>query len=109
MKHLLFYFVETTLITFLLWSGLFLAVNALKRMGYTLRLRRIVPVVIWIGIATIDVIMSEALGPEFTLHYYLGIWILIGGGALWLVAVTRQAAASFRSRNAKPIPRAAED
>jgi hypothetical protein len=105
-KHLLFYFAETTLITGLAWLGLRLAVNGLARAGVSLRPRwtQVIPA-LWLFIACINASMSELIGPEFTLHYYFGIWTLMGGAALWTIVLARQGLISVRARFARK-PRA---
>jgi peptidoglycan/LPS O-acetylase OafA/YrhL len=98
-KHLLFYCAETTLITIMVLLGMLLAVSALKRVGVSIRPRWTMTIAgLWIAIACIDAVMSESIGPEFTLHYYFGIWTAVGGGVLWLVVGLRQGAISLKGR-----------
>jgi hypothetical protein len=98
-RHLPFYCIEATLITLLVWLGLFLAVNGGQRMGVAIRPRWTVTIAaLWIAIACTGAVLSEMIGPEFTLHYYFGIWTLIGGSALWLVAWAHRGGASLRDR-----------
>ena len=103
-RHLPFYLVEVTFITFLAWLGLFLAVRALRRRGVALWPRWTATIAImWTALACVDVLMREVIGPEFTLHYYFGIWTLLSGGALWLAVWLRQFAATLRGRLANGI------
>ena len=98
-RHLPVYLVEATLISALAWVGLLLAVNALRRLDIDVKPRwGLILTPLWLAVAAIALIMSELIGPEFTLHYYFGIWTLLGGGALWLAVWIRQFAASMRGR-----------
>lgn len=95
-RHFAFYAIESAVIVAAVWFGVLLAANALRRVGVPIRVRWIATVWLWLAVWALDALLSEALGPEFTLHYYLGIWTFIGGALLWLVIVTRQGVAGIR-------------
>jgi len=108
-KHLVFYALETTLITGMMWVGLWFAVRALRRMGVPVRLKLVVPVLGWLVIAAIDTVMSEWLGPEFTLLYHFGIWTLVGGFGLWLITTVRFGLTAIRARAGSRMASPAEN
>jgi hypothetical protein len=104
-RHFLFYLSETTFITFMVWLGLFLGVNALRRTGIAIRPRwTIILGTLWVAIACIDAVMSERIGPEFTLHVHFGIWMLVGGGVCWIVVWLRQGTTSLQQRIVRRAP-----
>jgi hypothetical protein len=100
-QHLVFYCIEATLITSMAWLGLFIAVNGMQRAGIAIHPRWTVAIAgLWIAVACTDALMSEMIGPEFTFHYYFGIWTMIGGAALWLALWIRQGTSLLLARAA---------
>jgi hypothetical protein len=97
-KHVLFYAAEATIITLLLCTGVLLASRALRRLNVTVQLHWSVPVALWILIIGVDMLFSQMIGPEFTLHYYFGLWTLIGGCIFWLMTFGRDMALSLQNR-----------
>jgi hypothetical protein len=98
-QHLLFYVVETTFITLMLCIGVFVAMHALRRLGMAVRLSWSVPIALWILIACVDVLFSEMIGPEFTLHYYFGLWTFIAACVFWLMTLAHKLALAVRTRH----------
>jgi hypothetical protein len=97
-RHLLFYCAEATLITAALGLALWLVASALRRIGIAIRVRWTVLVALWIGIACLDTLLSEAIGPEFTQLDLFAFWSLMAAAALWLGVVVRAALGSVRNR-----------
>lgn len=87
-NRLIFYVVESALLAVVAWIGLALALNGLRRLGTSVRIRHTRTLAaLWLVLAIIDEVFSERFGPEFVMAYHLCFAIAVGGAVIWSISI----------------------